>query len=76
MVTTPAEATVEDLGKLYDGGGERWWRVTVRTPPGWPKKAWRIYTIRAYTDSIAGQEGLALFAEEIDGKPRQKPLMV
>lgn len=70
MITTPAHATVEDWGKLYDGGGERWWRVTVFTPPGWPKPARRTYTIRAYLDSMAAKEGLARFSKEVDGKPR------
>lgn len=68
---TPAHASVEDLGRCYDGGGEHYWRVTVWTPPGWPKPARRVYfPIRAYEDTIAAREGLRRFAEEIDGKPR------
>jgi hypothetical protein len=76
LFTTPAQAIVDDLGKLFDGGGEHWYRVTVMTPPGWPKFTRRIYCIRAYTESIAGQEGLSRFAQEIDGKPYLPPLMV
>lgn len=67
MITTPASATVKDLGPLYDGGGERWWEVTVRTAPGWPRRHVRAYTIRAYTDNLAAREGLTRFAREIDG---------
>lgn len=67
---------MRDLGRLYDGGGERYWRVVVRTPPGWPKFHRRVYTVRAYTDSQAGQEGLQKFAHEIDGTPPIGILMV
>jgi hypothetical protein len=74
--TTPAEAVVDDLGRLYDGGGEHWWRVSVRTPPGWPRFMSRNYRVRAYTEAAAGQEGLMRFAEEIDGQPRSAVLEV
>lgn len=76
MITTPADATCQDLGRLYDGGGEHWWRVTVTTPPGWPKIIKRVYTVRAWTDSQAGQMGLMKFAEEIDGRPQTEILLV
>ena len=76
MITTPCEALVDDLGPLYDNGGEHWWRVTVRTPPGWPTPQWRVYLFKAWTDSQAGQMGLGRFAEEIDGRPQPPILMV
>jgi len=69
VITTPANATVVDWGKLYDNGGERWWRVTVRTPPGWPRREVRVYTISAYTDTLAAREGLKRFSQEVDGRP-------
>lgn len=76
MIVTPAHATVDDLGPLYDNGGEHWWRVIVRTAPGWPKQRRITYTIRAYTDSQAGQIGLNRFAEDVDGRRVNSILMV
>lgn len=76
MIPTPAEAICYDLGRLYDGGGEHWWRVVVYTPPGWPKPEKRVYTFRAWTDSQAGQLGLMKFAEEVDGRPQTEILLV
>lgn len=73
--TTPAEAIVDPLDKVT-GGGERWWRVTVRTPPGWPKFASRVYTVLCFTEAAAGQEGLERFAEEIDGHQRHPVLEI
>jgi hypothetical protein len=69
MITTPAQATVEPRD-MVTGGGERWWRVNVSTPPGWPKAASRSYWIKAFTDVQAGQLGLNRFSEEIDGRPQ------
>lgn len=67
-IVTPAEAVLEDLGPLYDGGGERWWRVTVRTAPYWPgPKNRRTYTVRAWHETHAARQGLARFTQDIDG---------
>ena len=69
--TTPAEAVVVPLGGAGgDGSGAPWWRVMVRTPVFWPgQKHKRIYTIQAFTDSLAARQGLRNFSQEIDGRP-------
>lgn len=69
--TTPAGAIVDPLDKV-NGGGERYWRVTVTTPPGWPRQAYRVYTILAFTEDQAGQEGLGRFGKEIDGRAQSQ----
>lgn len=73
--TTPAEAFV-DPGDKLTGGGERWWTVTVRTPPGWPRFHQRVYRVLCFTEAAAGQEGLERFAEEIDGHQRHPVLEI
>jgi len=75
MITTPAEAIVDPLD-LTIGGGERWWKVTVRTPPGWPKFARKVYRFKAFTEDQAGQMGIEQFAQDIDGHKAQPILMV
>lgn len=67
--TTPAQAIVDPLD-ITTGGGERFWRVVVRTPPGWPKANRKVYRFKAFTETQAGQMGLKRFAEEIDGRPQ------
>jgi hypothetical protein len=68
MITTPAEAIVDPLDA---DRGERWWRVTVRTPTFWAGRRYRrVYQIKAWTDSLAAREGLERFAQEVDGRPR------
>lgn len=69
-VVTPADAVTKDLGPAYDGGGERWYGVTVSTAPGWPRQIRRGYRIRAYSDSLAARKGLDLFSKEVDGPSR------
>jgi hypothetical protein len=63
----PATATVDGpIAKLV-GGGEAYWRVTVRTAPHWPHPpAFRVYTIVAFSDNLAAMEGLRRFGEELD----------
>jgi hypothetical protein len=65
-VKTPAQATVEYCGK-ETGGAESYWEVTVKTAPFWKgKPQQRVYTIKAFTDSIAAEEGLRRFCDEMD----------
>ena len=71
MITTPAEAIGDPLD-LTTGGGERWWKVIVTTPPGWPKFQRRVYRLLAFTEEQAGQYGIARFGEEIDGRKQQQ----
>jgi hypothetical protein len=72
---TPAQATVEpDPIARAVGGGEAWWRVTVFTPPWWHPPRRAAYTIVAFSDTLAAQEGLRRFEEET-AKPH-KPLIV
>lgn len=75
MITTPAEAIVDPLD-LTTGGGERWWKVTVRTPPGWPKFQRRVYRFLAFTEDQAGQMGIEQFGQDVDGHKAQPILMV
>lgn len=60
---TPAQAIVDYVGKVI-GGGESYWRVTVRTAPGWKPARTRVFTIRSFSDSLAAIEGLRRFEEE------------
>ena len=60
---TPAQATVDFIAKEI-GGGEAYWRVTVRTVPGWVPGRIRVFRIRAFSDSLAAHEGLRRFEEE------------
>jgi hypothetical protein len=69
--TTPAQAII-DPGDMLTGGGERWWTVTVCTPPGWPRFERRVYQVKAFTEIQAGQYGLERFAEELDGRPQRQ----
>lgn len=59
----PAQATVDFIAKVI-GGGESYWRVTVRTAPGWTPPRTRVFQIRAYSDTLAAHEGLRRFEEE------------
>lgn len=61
---TPAQATVDLLGKEIGGGGG-WYRVTVRTAPGWQPAKIRVYTVRARSDNVAALDGLHRFEEEL-----------
>lgn len=62
-VAAPAQATVDFIAKVV-GGGESFWQVTVRTAPGWQPPRIRVFTIRAFSDSLAAFEGLRRFEEE------------
>lgn len=60
---TPAHATVDKIA-MSIGGGEAYWKVTVwKARPPWLT---RIYTVLAFTDTLAAYEGLRLFNEELD----------
>ena len=65
---TPALASIEACeGRCFDrerGNGPLWyWRVKV-----WSRYARtsRVYTVRGESDTVAAQEGLRLFGEELD----------
>lgn len=60
---TPANATVDFVAKEI-GGGEAYWKVKVWSP--FPPFAQRLYTIRAFSDSLAAEEGLRRFSVELD----------
>lgn len=64
--TTPAQATVDDLGLCLDKGDWRYFRVIVRTGPGFSPVARRVYELRAHDDTMAAREGLQRFSEELD----------
>lgn len=70
---TPAQATVDFIAKEI-GGGEAYWRVTVRTAPWYSPVRTAAYTIRAESDTVAAHEGLRRFEEET-AKPN-KPLVI
>lgn len=63
---TPAQATVDDLGLCLDKGDWRYYRVTVQTGAGYSPQCRRVYEMRAASDTMAGQEGLRRFSEELD----------
>lgn len=60
---TPAQATVDFVAREI-GGGEAYWRVTVRTAPGWTPPRTRVFQIKSFTDTMAAHEGLRRFEEE------------
>lgn len=68
--TTPAEAVVYDLGRLYDGGGEHWYRVVVRTPPGWPRQSAANLPFPGLYRKPGRSERPAQFGEDIDSRPQ------
>jgi hypothetical protein len=65
----PAQATVDFVAKAI-GGGESYWRVRVATAPGWPAPKRAVYTIKAFSDSLAAIEGLRRFEEETASPPQ------
>lgn len=69
--TTPAQAVVERrercLAKDSADGSLWYWEVHVQTAPIWkgtPQK--RVYHVVATHDTIAAQEGLRRFSDELD----------
>lgn len=65
---TPARAIVDYAGAAIGGGAH--WTVTVVTAPGWKPPKQVVYTIRAFSDSLAAIEGLRRFEEETATPPQ------
>jgi len=60
---TPCQAIVDFVANEV-GGGEKYWFVQVRSPKRLER---RQYTIRAFTDEMAAEEGIRRYCAEMEG---------